>query len=361
MSNTGSTVFVIDDDPSVRRATERLLKSAGLRGTTFASASEFLKSSRPDCPACLVLDVRLPGLSGLDLQRDLAECHVHIPIIFVTGHGDIPMSVQAMKSGAVEFLTKPFRDQALLDAVVEAIERDRITRRKEAEIAQLRGRLAELTAREKEVMSLVVRGLLNKQIAAQLGITEKTIKVHRARVMMKMNAGSLADLVRMAEKLRELEAAHWTKVQYHFFCGGFIVPIGKILMANAAQKSEHPLIGVVDDDKSVRESIRRLLTTAGFKATAFASAEDLLASSDLDQVGCLILDVRMPGMGGVALQQKLARTHWRIPVIFITAHADEQARFITMQAGAVDFLYKPFSEELLLRAIDAALANRQSQ
>ena len=206
MSDAEATVFVIDDDPSVRRAAERLIRSVGLRVATFASALDFLKHGRPDCPACLVLDVRLPGLSGLDLQRQLAERQIHIPIIFITGHADIPMSVQAMKSGAVEFLTKPFRDQALLDAIVQAIERDRVARRQQAEIAHLRGRFIGLTPREKEVMGLVAQGLLNKQIAAELGITEKTIKVHRAQVMQKMNAGSLADLVRMAERLRDREA-----------------------------------------------------------------------------------------------------------------------------------------------------------
>jgi len=206
MSGAEATVFVVDDDASVRKASERLIKSAGLRVETFASALEFLKSVRQDSPACLVLDVRLPGLSGLDLQRELADRHIRIPIIFITGHADIPMSVQAMKSGAVEFLTKPFGGQALLDAIVQAIERDRIARRKWAEIAQLRERLDGLTVREKEVMRLVVQGLLNKQVAAELGITEKTVKVHRAQVMHKMNAGSLADLVRMADRLASHQA-----------------------------------------------------------------------------------------------------------------------------------------------------------
>jgi FixJ family two-component response regulator len=204
MKNSEGTVFVIDDDPSVRKATERLVRSAGLRVMTFASALEFLESARPDCPACLVLDVRLPGLSGLDLQRELTDRHVQVPIIFITGHADIPMSVQAMKSGAAEFLTKPFHDQALLDAIVQAIEGDRIARRQQAAIAQLRKRFGGLTGRQKEVMGLVAQGLLNKQIAAELGVTEKTIKVHRAQVMQKMNASSLADLVRMAERLRDL-------------------------------------------------------------------------------------------------------------------------------------------------------------
>jgi FixJ family two-component response regulator len=195
-------VFVIDDDPAICRASARLIQSVGLTVQTFGSAQEFLSSPRPDAPACLVLDVRLPGLSGLDLQRALAEAQVHVPIIFITGHGDIPMSVQAMKAGAVEFLTKPFRDQVLLDAIQDALARAREARQQRADIDHLRQRYASLTPREREVMHLVVTGLLNKQIAAELGTAEQTIKLHRRQVMQKMQVVSLADLVRMVEKLR---------------------------------------------------------------------------------------------------------------------------------------------------------------
>ncbi len=201
MKKAEPTVFVIDDDGSIREALKDLLESVGLRVETFASAPEFLQSSHSDAPSCLVLDIRMPGLSGLDLQREMAEANIHTPIIFITGHGDIPMTVRAMKAGAVEFLTKPFRDQDLLDAIQQALDRDRAARQEQAETADLRSRFDSLTPRESEVFALVVTGLLNKQIALQLGTSEITIKQHRHQVMRKMHADSFAELVRMSEKL----------------------------------------------------------------------------------------------------------------------------------------------------------------
>jgi RNA polymerase sigma factor (sigma-70 family) len=200
MSN--GLVFIVDDDPSVRSSIKFLISTVGLKVETFDSADSFLHRQPPDVPSCLVLDVRLPGLSGLDFQRELAARNIHIPIIFVTGHGDIPMSVCAMKAGAVEFLTKPFRDQDLLDAIRIALQRDRERREQEKAAMELKERFESLTPRERKVISMVASGMLNKQIAGELGTAENTVKVHRSRAMEKMHAQSLADMVRMIEKLK---------------------------------------------------------------------------------------------------------------------------------------------------------------
>ena len=200
MNEEQPVVIVVDDDPAIRKGIDRLLRSVGLRVELFESAQEFRQSNRPDAPSCIVLDVRLPGQSGLNLQRDLAAADIRFPVIFITAHGDIPMSVRAMKAGAVEFLTKPFHDQDLLDAIEVALEKDRARRAEDKLTAELRERLDTLTARERQVMQLVVAGRLNKQIAAELGISEMTAKIHRGQVFRKMQAASLPDLVRMADK-----------------------------------------------------------------------------------------------------------------------------------------------------------------
>jgi FixJ family two-component response regulator len=196
------TVFIVDDDRGLRQAIQDLVESVGLRAESFASGEDFLRAKRMNRPSCLVLDVRLPQMSGLDFQQRLTETGIQIPIIFITAHGDIPMSVRALKSGALEFLTKPFRDQDLLDAIHQALERDRVAREQQSEIHNLQERARTLTAREQEVMNLVVSGMLNKQIASEIGTSEATVKIHRGNVMRKMKAGSVVDLVRMADKLK---------------------------------------------------------------------------------------------------------------------------------------------------------------
>lgn len=200
-SDGDAIVFVIDDDPAIRESIADLLGSVAKAVKTFASTQEFLHSSRPDVPACLVLDIRMPGPSGLDFQHEMDRLGIRLPVIFITGHGDIPMSVRAMKAGAIEFLTKPFREQDLLDAIQTGLQRDRIRREEAAAVAELKLRYNELGARERDVMALVVQGLLNKQVAAALEVSEITVKVHRSQVMKKMQAASFADLVRMADKL----------------------------------------------------------------------------------------------------------------------------------------------------------------
>ena len=201
MPEPDSTVFVVDDDPSICRSIERIIEPAGFKVQSFRSAAQFLEQGRPSTPACLVLDVRLPGLSGLDLQRELTNSGIHLPIIFITAHGDIPMSVRAIKGGAVEFLTKPFRAPQLLSAIRAALEQDRTMLKQQVEAAQLHRRYDLLTPREREVLALLVRGLLNKQIAGELATTERTVKFHRANIMHKMEAESVADLVKMVQKL----------------------------------------------------------------------------------------------------------------------------------------------------------------
>jgi FixJ family two-component response regulator len=310
------------------------------------------------------LDLQLPGLSGLDLQKQLAEAGLDIPIVFLTGHGNIPASVQAMKAGAVEFLTKPFDQQDLFRAIQEAIERDRRTRQQHAEIRELRHRYESLTAREQEVMWKVVSGMLNKQIAAELNITEDTVKFHRGHIMPKMGADSLADLVRMAENLgirpqvrRCVTSSLWAvsapSSMTPLRCSSFL---SFRLLSKRQRASMTPHISVVDDDISARKSLGRLIRSAGLEVSVFASAEEFLSSAHPRKAECLILDIRLPGMSGIELVHQLGARKCSVPVIFITAQDfDEGARSAAASDWTVAYLIKPFGGDELLDAVNAAL------
>jgi FixJ family two-component response regulator len=320
-------VFVVEDDASLRGAIGELLRSEGLNATLLASAPEFLAQKLPDTPCCLVLDVMLPGVNGLNFQAELGARKVRIPIIFMTGHGDIPMSVKAMKAGAIEFLTKPFRDQDLLDAVRLALERDRTRLEGEKAVAMLREKFETLTPREQEIMACVTAGMFNKQIAAEVGIREGTVKVHRGAVTRKMGARSVAELTRIADIL------------------------------GVRRKALTKLISIVDDD-SFRRAMTDLVGYLGYAAASFRSAEEFLESGRLGDTDCLICDVQMPGMDGLELQDRLLAGGSRVPIIFVAADPGSKARGKALAAGALAFLHKPFREEKLISFLDQALARR---
>ena len=383
MNERTYTVFVVDDDFSVRKSVVRLLKSMGYPARPYGSASEFLDDWRNDpAPGCLVLDVQLPGLNGLELQETLRGAACPISIIFITGHGDIPMSVRAMKAGAVDFLAKPFQDEDLLRAVREAIDRDQERQAEFAEREAIAERYATLTPREREVMALVVAGLPNKRIATELGTSEKTIKVHRGRVMEKMQVESVADLVRASQKLDlgprvavamsdasclHVSVAgrrHGTKVQ----CAKRlarrkvdgvpnITPCDALYQGRQQSMPEcRPLIAIVDDDPSVRRAVERLVRSFGLQAESFQSGEGLLrALADSRRFGCAVLDVQMPGMSGLEVQRRVVHLGIELPLVFITAHESETIAELAMAAGAVGFLQKPFSDESLIELIRRAL------
>ena len=361
MKTDSPIVYVLDDDPRVREALSSLLLSSGLRVEVFASATEYLIFKRPDCPSCLVLDLELPGMNGLELQREIAGPDAP-PIVFVTGHGDVPSSVRAMKAGAVEFLLKPFDTHELLKAIDSAIAQDREARVTQAEIADLRRRYGLLTPREREVLPLVVAGLLNKQTAAELGTSEITIQVHRGQIMRKMAASSLAELVKMAGKLGIscTPAALYKDIIAAGQSSGYdwIVDEGStFLMAGLAKQ----IVAVVDDDPRIRESLESLIASAGLTACVFSRAEDFLRGGHLAATGCLITDVRMPGLDGVALQRRVRSVRPDLPVIFISAHHDDEVERRALAEGAACFFRKPFNAGELLRATRMALSKSSTK
>lgn len=326
-------VFIVDDDERIREALVELLDSHGMHAVAFESACDYVRADKPDVPACLVLDIELPDINGLDLQRQIAD-RDHPPIVFITGHGDIPSSVRAIKHGAVDFLTKPFSDADLMAAIHAAIAQDREKRAERAEIDMLRQHYLDLTPREREVLPLVVSGLLNKQAAAELGISEVTLQIHRRNVMQKMAAASLADLVRIAEKIGNTDNP--------------LAQSGRELNMN---KTRH-VVAIVDDDPRLLESMGDLLESAGYVARSFSSAGSLLVNglSDLD---LLITDIGMPGIDGFELRDLVRKSRPELPVFMITGRHEiaDQGR----AQGASGFFRKPFDAQALLAAIANAL------
>ena len=330
-------VYVVDDDASVREALRNLFRSVGLRVAVFGSAPEFLQSKLADVPSCLILDIRLPRVSGLDFQVELAKAGIHIPIIFMTGHGDIPMTVRAMKAGAVDFLTKPFRDQDMLDAVTAAIERDRNSRNEAKILSDLHARFATLTAREQEVMALVTAGLMNKQIAAEIGIAEITVKIHRGNIMTK-NGREIAgrsgeDGPGARHTARGAAAVTWRIVGQSaspanlsmifraLICGALCPSSGLQQEAFCSHSgstalSNPPVISIIDDDGSVRAATYNLVRSLGYIVHTFASAEEFLRSPHLNDTSCVITDVQMPAMSGLELHAHLLAEGYRRAVHF---------------------------------------------
>src|SRR6202522_1994424 len=373
-------VFIVDDDVGVRESLELLIQGAGWRAETFASAEEFLSRPRVHTPSCLILDVMLPDLNGLDLQERIAADRVDMPIIFVTGAHDISTTVRAMKAGAAEFLTKPCDYDVLLSAIRHAVDRSCSVLREEAEMGKLRNRYASLTPREREVMDLVVIGELNKQVGGELGISEITVKAHRGNMMRKMKAGSLVDLVNMGRETppavrakmpdtrrtgrsrRTPRRRHDEPTDSSVNCFNRDIPMNRASTGSHGSKAwsngrATPIVFVVDD--TVRESLESLIQSAGWQPEIFACGQEFLSRERVLAPSCLILDVALPDLNGLDLQQLVA-DRIEMPTIFITACADVPTTVRAMKAGALDFLTKPFRNEVLLSSIGNAIERSQA-
>lgn len=322
-------VYIVDDDTRIREALSELLASHGLRTIAFATARDYVNSDKPDAPACIILDIELPDINGLDLQSEMAN-EQHPPIVFLTGHGCIRSSVRAINHAAVDFLTKPFDDADLMNTIRAAIIEHREMRSRCAEVGVLKRLYLGLTPREREVFPLVVSGLLNKQAAAHLGISEVTLQIHKRKVMQKMEAPSLADLVRIAERL-EIPIAHSRRPA-----------------KNARVTLQRRLVAVVDNDRRLLESLEDLLESEGYYVRTFSSAESLLTSG-VSELDLLITDISMPGMDGIALRDLVNRLRPSLPVFLITGRHEYSAQ------GIPNCFRKPFDAIALLAAIDQAL------
>jgi FixJ family two-component response regulator len=361
MNELAPIIYLVDDDPFVLKGLSRLMRAAHMSPLACSSAREFLDKYDPRTPGCLVLDFSMPGLDGLQLQQALAANGTEIPIIFLTGHGDIPTSVQAMKRGAVDFLTKPVNDETLLEAIRVAVEKDCNRRVERAELDDIRQRLATLTPREREVMEHVVAGQMNKEIGADLGTVEKTIKVHRGRVMEKMKVHSVAELVHLTERVGipgrgsppnpnpdpPSAGPYWPKVQYPWYFAFVNFP--------DYMSQVHPLIAIVDDDESVRKALQRLLRSAGTASESFPSGEAFLDSLPDHKPDCVILDLHMPRVTGFDVLAQLAKQGVSAPVIIITGHDSAEAYDRAMAGGATTYLRKPVNDDTLLDAVRLAV------
>jgi FixJ family two-component response regulator len=336
--NKDHVVFIVDDDARIREALIELLESHHTRAMAFGSAGEYIGASKPDLPACLVLDVELPDINGLDFQGQIADGN-HPPIVFITGHGNIPSSVRAIKRGAVDFLTKPFSDTDFMAAIHSAIARDKDTRAARAELTSLRQRYDDLTPRERDVLPLVVSGLLNKQAAAELGISEVTLQIHRRNVMKKMQAGALTDLVRFAEKLQ--------------------IPATRSRPINGRVSGRvRKMVAVVDDDPRIRESLEDLLESAQYDVRVHSSGRSLLVSG-LSNIDCLITDIGMPVMDGFELRDRVRQLRPKLPVFLITGRRDLALTRQDDGQGETKLFSKPFDGPALIAAIANALSGRE--
>ena len=365
-------VFVVDDDASMRDALSNLFRSVGLRVEVFGSAHEFLQSTLPNVASCLILDIRLPRLSGLDFQAELAKADIHIPIIFMTGHGDIPMTVRAMKAGAVDFLTKPFRDQDMLDAVTTAIERDRVSRDEARVLSGLHARFATLTPREREVIALVTCRAHEQADRSRnrhcRDHREDTSRAHHEENGREIagrsgeDGGDARDQARIRIRGRKPKYDFPPDLRTHS-------PVTRLLRQRTASGrlqegpllSNPPVISIIDDDGSVRAATHNLVRSLGYIVHTFASAEEFLRSSHLNDTSCVITDVRMPTMSGLDLQAHLLAKGHSVPFIFITAFPVESDRARALKAGATCFLTKPFDGEPLIECLEAALAQERAR